>query len=480
MFLIQRITYTPPRQRAATIALVVSLAITKVINRISTPVITVGFLLFVTALWSQTIAAQASVQTLEQIPTETDLARVYHLYDPDASVVTVALVILAGEVDVTGSEGLSHYVEHLMFWHADGLSAGEISHARDGNAWVNGILTHYYNRGEPEDVPAMFDFASRLLTAPTLQRSFMLDERNVIAREYDFRVAQNPLWSAITESRQQLYDNHPVARRVIGTPESIRAMSLDEVNAFYQQHYHAKNALLVVAGDIKQKQVQQLSNQYFPMSDAARAQSVKNAQTWRNERIDTPLDARLAFTSRFITGDTLVRVSLSEWEGTGDALDDVYTQLFVEAIFNSNLPGSIAKPLRLDEFIIAQYDISMYSLLKQQVEFMLVARADDNIPLDTVSQRFSAFLTDLSAQGMPLRTIERVRKRLLQTARRQSGDADETLRRLMLHLSLNVPVVSPEEHLRRLERVNKASIDSLLLALAKRHRVVDALVTSGK
>jgi len=98
-----------------------------------------------------------------KLDTDTSLRAVYLIPDDDAELVTVAMVIMAGEVNARGPEGLSHYLEHLVFWHADNVK-GEPIHARDGNAWVNGLVTSYYNRGEISELDDMVEFARRVLT----------------------------------------------------------------------------------------------------------------------------------------------------------------------------------------------------------------------------------------------------------------------------------------------------------------------------
>ena len=160
------------------------------------------------------LPSNASAELVE-LETDTEFASVYLLETPESPVIRVSLTVLAGEVDVaeitdaTAAEGLSHYLEHLMFWHADNvddLDSEEI-HARDGNAFVNGILTGYFNEGERAELPAMFEFVARLFTPPTLKSDFMLRERSVVAREYDLRVSENPNWRIYTDVRRDLYND---------------------------------------------------------------------------------------------------------------------------------------------------------------------------------------------------------------------------------------------------------------------------------
>jgi len=83
------------------------------------------------------IAPSFAAANLIKLDTEVGFESVYLLVVPEESVTAVALTVLAGEVDVDGPEGLAHYLEHLMYWHADNVG-DQLIHARGGNAWVTG------------------------------------------------------------------------------------------------------------------------------------------------------------------------------------------------------------------------------------------------------------------------------------------------------------------------------------------------------
>ncbi|MGI9481247.1 MAG: hypothetical protein ACR2OR_02710 [Hyphomicrobiales bacterium] len=92
-------------------------------------------------LLASSVIARADIVPVE---TNTTLRSVYLIPEKDSKVVQVIAVFLAGEVDSTGPEGLPHYLEHLMFWHAEKIR-GETVHGRTGNAWINQHITVYHN-----------------------------------------------------------------------------------------------------------------------------------------------------------------------------------------------------------------------------------------------------------------------------------------------------------------------------------------------
>jgi zinc protease len=195
------------------------------------------------------------------------------------------MVVFAGEVDFDGPEGLSHYLKHLMFWHTDNVK-GESIHTRDGNAWVNGIVTSYCNRGEVSELSDMIEFARRIVTPPELEPAFMLEERDVVTREYELRVSENPDRRVLTDLRKQLYDNHPISRSVIDTPESIGSLSIEHALSFHQQYYHPANAVLIISGNVTDAQVSDLLESRFSASPTSNmSANAPHAQAWRQSKV---------------------------------------------------------------------------------------------------------------------------------------------------------------------------------------------------
>ena len=71
-----------------------------------------------------------------------------------------------------------------------------------------------------------------------------------------------------------LYGDHPYGQPENGTEESIQALKVDDLKAFYQQYYVAKNGLLAIVGTLDRKQAEALAEQVsavLPTGEAAAA-----------------------------------------------------------------------------------------------------------------------------------------------------------------------------------------------------------------
>ncbi|MDF2154157.1 pitrilysin family protein [Vibrio sp. CAU 1672] len=68
---------------------------------------------------------------------------------------------------------------------------------------------------------------------------------------------QKPTWMASQASRQVLYGDSVLARPKDGTRAGLSALTLDDVRAFYRQHYTPQSAQIVVVGDIRKPELEQ-------------------------------------------------------------------------------------------------------------------------------------------------------------------------------------------------------------------------------
>lgn len=398
---------------------------------------------------------------LVEIDTDAGFKSVYLAENPSASTVTVALVVLAGEVDVEGPEGLSHYLEHLMFWHAD-KAGGKALHARGGNAWVNGILSSYFNQSEKTDLPDMLEFIARLYTPPDLDKDFMIRERSVVAREYDLRVSENPDWRIQTALRKKLYNNHPVSRSVIGTPESIHSLSIESAVEFHRRYYHPQNSVLFISGDISQHEAVSAVNTYLPQLQSGNL----HAAGWRNADIISEFDKTFDFVDDQVNYERLLYGSLSRFPENLQGAKSWYVLKMLERIIDSALEGGVARPLRMDNFILRSFAIGLHRLLNDTFEFNMYAEPDKGVDLPKATEAIEDALQTIAKQGIPENTLERVRTRMLQTEQRIADDQFDNYWRLAVQLSEGVKPVSGQEHIDQIKAVSLAEVNQLMNALA--------------
>lgn len=171
-----------------------------------------GILFFVILNRSQPLKTP-QVQTIESAAFQ----NVVFVQDFEASSVYIYLVFPFGEANNPFDEGLAHYVEHLAWTSTFG--SDEAKKHRHSNAWTNHLSTGYWQVINAHDLESALQGLLKLSEPLSVDPKFALEERNIIQREYDYRVAERPIYNALLDMRRALYGNGTLAKSVIGDPE---------------------------------------------------------------------------------------------------------------------------------------------------------------------------------------------------------------------------------------------------------------------
>jgi len=98
----------------------------------------------------------------------------------------------------------------------------------------------------------------KVLARPDFPQADFLREqkRTLIGLEYQ---KQKPKSIASKAFYEGVYGDHPYAHDPSGTEDSVKALSTDALRKFYQRYYVARNATLVIVGDVSRKQAQSIA-----------------------------------------------------------------------------------------------------------------------------------------------------------------------------------------------------------------------------
>jgi predicted Zn-dependent peptidase len=163
--------------------------------------------------------------------------------------------------------GASHYLEHVLFKGTRRRSALEISAAIDAvggdlNAFTAKEYTCYYARVLDDDLPLAVDVVSDMVASSVNRAEDVEAERGVILEEIHMR-DDDPGDLVHDEFSIALYGDEPLGRPILGTVESINALSRDRIHGYYTRHYVPPNLVVAVAGNVDHDEVVRLVTRAF-------------------------------------------------------------------------------------------------------------------------------------------------------------------------------------------------------------------------
>ena len=166
-----------------------------------------------------------------------------------------------GSVDEKpGSTGLAHLFEHLMFKGTPKFGPKQIFHQLEAkgaevNAFTTRDYTVYYENFISSLLPKVIEIESDRMNNLTLTQEILNSERQVVFEERHLRTENTPGGKTQEALWQMAFSRHPYRNPVIGYPEDLASLTLEKMTAFYKDYYRPNNAAVIVAGDIKSKEV---------------------------------------------------------------------------------------------------------------------------------------------------------------------------------------------------------------------------------
>ncbi|MDA1183862.1 MAG: pitrilysin family protein [Acidobacteria bacterium] len=169
-----------------------------------------------------------------------------------------------------GRTGFAHLFEHLMFEGSEHHNTGFFPPIQQAGGLLNGSTntdrTNYWEVVPTSAVDRALwmesDRMGFLLPAVTPER--FENQRDVVLNERRQNYENRPYGLAVVALTATLFpETHPYHWPTIGSADDIRAMRLEDVQAFFRTFYHPANASLTLAGDIDTDRAFDLADAYF-------------------------------------------------------------------------------------------------------------------------------------------------------------------------------------------------------------------------
>jgi zinc protease len=304
----------------------------------------------------------------------------------------------------TGTTGISHWVEHMMFKGTDQFPAGYLDKAinRGGGSW--NAQTSFDYTAYFETVPSsQIDLALRIEADRMVNARFepeeVESERTVIISERQGMENSPGFW--LGEAMQAAaFRVHGYHHEIIGDMADLETMTRDDLYGHYRAHYMPNNAIAVAVGDFDPAEMLARIEAHYGHIPAGRAPALF-------VRPEPPAQGEVRVRVERPGGSALVDIAFH----SPAAHDDDW---FALALVNSVLAGA-------DSLGGGSIDNRTSRLYKALVETELAAAVDGGL-LPTLDP----YLYSISAVVRPGRTPEAVEAAVLaEIDRLRAGDLTE-------------------------------------------------------
>lgn len=166
---------------------------------------------------------------------------------------------VGGRFETAENNGISHFVEHLLFKGTRKRSARQITEAVEGvggylNAFTTEDHTCYYAKAGAPHLGTLCEVLGDMYLNSEFSPTEIEREREVI-REEILMYKDHPAQHAQELLEETMWPGHPLGRPLTGTVESIAKLNRKQLLRFVRENYNARTTIITVAGRASHEEV---------------------------------------------------------------------------------------------------------------------------------------------------------------------------------------------------------------------------------
>jgi predicted Zn-dependent peptidase len=214
---------------------------------------------------------------------------------PYLNSVSIGVWVLSGSRDEEPHEnGISHFIEHLLFKGTERRTAFDIAKEIDSvggtlNAFTGREYTCYYAKVLDKNLPLAMDLLSDIFLHPRMDPKDVEKERSVILQE--IKMVEDTPDDFIHDLFNQIcWGGHSLGYPIFGTTERVQSFTRDQIAQFFRESYPPERIVICAAGHLSHEDIVQRIEDTFgriPKAGKLRQrvtpQSVSTTNVWKRE-----------------------------------------------------------------------------------------------------------------------------------------------------------------------------------------------------
>lgn len=250
------------------------------------------------ALFSLAISIPVCAKSIIDIQTwnTTRGAKVLFTEVHELPIFDISVVFYAGSIADGKNYGLANFTSSMLNAGTKNLTVDQIA---DSFHYLGALFYSYTGRDLSE--VSLRCLAEPRILNPTLQtfgavlNEPIFPEREINRMKEQILVAieqkkQYPQSIAFTEFYKELYQNFPYSHPIIGTAKTVTAINRQLLQAFYRKYYTARNALIIMVGDITRNQAEEIAEKLTAKLPLGEKASIKEALLKKSKSLTKHLE----------------------------------------------------------------------------------------------------------------------------------------------------------------------------------------------
>ncbi len=333
--------------------------------------------------------------------------------DHRAPVVVAQIWYRAGGMDeVTGTTGVAHVLEHMMFKGTKKLPGGKFSQliaAAGGreNAFTNRDYTAYFQQLHKSKLPLSFELEADRMQNLVLNDAEFAKEIKVVMEERRLRTEDQPQALVYEQMVATAYQAHPYRVPVIGWMNDLENMKSADAKRWYDTWYTPGNAVLVVVGDVNPNEVYQLAKRYYgkvKARDIASRKSYEEPPQRGIKRVTVKAPAKLSYLLMAYHAPVLQK-PLEEWEP--------YALEMLSGVLDGNASARLTKALVRESQIASDVGVGYDLVSRGPGMFLIDGTPSEGKTVAELETAIRAELEKLKTHGVSEEELQRIKAQVI-------------------------------------------------------------------
>lgn len=347
--------------------------------------------------------------------------------------------------------GISHFIEHMLFKGTENRSAAQIAYEIDAvggqlDAFTTREYTCFYTKTIDSQIPAALDVLSDMFFNPLLDAGDMALERQVIGEEIRM-YEDSPEDLVFDLSSRAVWGDTPMGRTILGTYESLEKITPDIMRSYMNNHYTSANTIISVAGNFDNNFFE-LLEKYFGSREMPSLKPVMP-------------QAQYMSGSNAVKQKDIEQVQLAAAFKGIDVMDEsVYSLLVFNNVFGCGMSSRLFQNIREKRGLVYSVSAGHSAYINTGVFDISAGMNPEN--LGEVAELISKEINIIKRDKLTSDEINKSKEQLKGNYILSSESTGARMQGAGRSLLLDKPIYTQEEALRKIDCVNSDSVAEII------------------
>ncbi|WP_254432108.1 pitrilysin family protein [Aquisalimonas sp. 2447] len=310
-----------------------------------------------------------------------------------------------------GTTGVAHALEHMMFKGTETRETGTFSRtiSEEGgqlNAFTGRDFTGYYEELGADRLEIAMELEADRLENIVFDQDEFEREMEVVQEERRLRVDDNPMGVLRERFNAVAWHHSPYRQPIIGWKRDIDQLTLDDIEAFYDDWYGVNNAILVVVGNVDPDEVRALADKHFGPLEPRPTPDIKD-----REEVE-PLGERRLTVHHDNANPFLMMGYHVPSLATTDDPGETYALSVLSQVLDGGRSARLPTELVRGQELAAGIGTSYRSMARLDTHFAIHARPTGEVELDELEEAVRAEVERVREDGITTEELERAKVQL--------------------------------------------------------------------